>query len=358
MTLTPRLIMQLLKSFSSVTEAWEASATQLQIIPGFERHITDFLKRRDSVKLNQELEAIEHFKLKVITLEDDIYPNPLRAIKYPPPVLYAYGDYLEQDQWALGVVGTRRMSSYGRQITEKLSFGLAERNVTIVSGLALGVDTISHQSALKARGRTIAVLGSGFGNFYPAENKKLAQAVSESGVVFSEFPIHTEPARWTFPRRNRVISGLSRGVLVVEAPIKSGALITAKAALEQSREVFAVPGQVLHPNSRGCHHLIKNGAKLVEDVEDILEEWPEFKNVSATKSQTQPETPLPESLTTLQRAILESLSFDPCHVNTVIETANASVGEVSSALIELQMLGLINEVEGKHYVKILRVGTN
>ncbi len=353
MTLTPRLIMQLLDHFSSVNEAWTASATQLQIVPGFERHINDFLQRRDSTNLQQELEDIKRFQLNVLTLEDEAYPSVLRSVKYPPPVLYAQGNYLEQDQWSLAVVGTRRMSNYGRQITEQLALGLAERGITIVSGLALGVDTASHQSALKAQGRTIAVLGSGFGKFYPTENRQLAQTIAESGVVFSEFPIHTDPARWTFPRRNRVISGLSRGVLVIEGPIKSGALITAKYALEQNREVFAVPGQVIHPNSKGCHHLIKNGAKLVENVEDILEEWPEFNRLATSK--IQPDKPLPESLTQLQRNILGSLSFDPCHVNTVIESTNATVGEVSSALIELQMLGLINEVESKHYVKTLGV---
>lgn len=355
MVLTPRQLMSLLDHFSDVAEAWTASAAQLQIVPGFERRIDDFLKRRERVNLSKELEDIERFKLHVLTLEDDHYPAPLRGVKYPPPVLYAYGKYLEQDQWALGVVGTRRMSNYGRQMTEQLSFSLAERGITIVSGLALGVDTVSHESALKAKGRTIAVLGSGFGKLYPAQNRNLAHAVADAGVVFSEFPIHTEPARWTFPRRNRVISGLSRGVLVVEAPIKSGALITAKEAIEQGREVFAVPGQAIHPNSKGCHHLIKNGAKLVEDVDDILEEWPQFNRVSVPEKPV--ETPLPESLTPLQRDVLQALSFDPCHVNTVIETTDASVAEVSSALVELEMLGLVNEVESKHYVKRVEVGT-
>lgn len=351
MTLSPRQALLLLAHFPSSEAAWGASSQTLRDTPGFERDTDAFIERRQVVELDRELEEIKRRGLHVLTLEDPAYPASLRELKYPPPVLYRYGDYQQRDQLALAVVGTRRMSPYGRRVAEKLTQALVEHGLTIISGLALGVDTVAHQSALAAGGRTIAVLGSGFASLYPQENRNLAQRITKSGAIFSEFPIHTEPARWTFPRRNRIISGLSKGVLVVEAPIKSGALITAKAALDQGREVFAVPGQITHPNASGCHYLLKNGAKLVERVEDVLEEFGDLKTVMNRRDQPAP-VELPP-LNEPQSRVLQTLSFEPLHINAIIEKAGLSVSEVSARLLELEMLGLVNEVDGKHYVKLV-----
>lgn len=351
MTLSPRQMLLLLAHFPSSEAAWGAPGQTLRGTPGFERDVDAFIERRQVVELDRELEEIKRRGLHILTLEDSGYPTSLRDLKYPPPLLYMYGDYQQRDQLALAVVGTRRMSSYGRRVAEKLTQALVERGLTIISGLALGVDTVAHQSALAAEGRTIAVLGSGFASLYPQENRNLARHIAKSGVIFSEFPIHTEPARWTFPRRNRIISGLSKGVLVVEAPIKSGALITAKAALDQGREVFAVPGQITHPNAGGCHYLLKNGAKLVECVEDIVEEFGDLQAVMNRRARPAP-AELPP-LDELQAHVLQALSFEPLHINAIIEKAGLSVPEVSARLLELEMLGLVSEVDGKHYVKLV-----
>ena len=220
----------------------------------------------------REIEAIKEAKVGILTLDDEEYPKSLRNIYDPPPVIYLKGDFLPQDQKAIAIVGTRKATSYGLDAARKLAFQLAQMGITIVSGLALGIDTAAHAGALEAKGRTIAVLGSGVDQVFPASNKKLAEEIILNGAVVSEFSLGQMPETWTFPQRNRIISGLSVGVIMVEGHYDSGAMITAKLALEQGREVFAVPGNIGLDQTKGPHWLIKQGAKLVESVEDVLEE--------------------------------------------------------------------------------------
>ncbi|GIX46622.1 MAG: hypothetical protein KatS3mg131_0833 [Candidatus Tectimicrobiota bacterium] len=234
--------------------------------------------------------------VQVIPFVDARYPRPLRWIPDPPPVLYVRGTLVPEDELAVAVVGTRKPSAYGRLQAQRLSAELVRCGLTVISGMARGIDSLAHASALEAGGRTLAVLGSGINVVYPPENRRLYTAISEQGAVLSEFPLDTKPDRWNFPRRNRLISGLSLGVLVVEATTTSGSLHTARHALEQGREVFAVPGRVDSPSSRGTHGLIKHGAKLVEDVEDILAEFPEAVRQALAQRQPAPAGPPPRRL--------------------------------------------------------------
>lgn len=349
MLLTPRQARLVLESFHSPEEAWQAPLEALKAIPGLERVAEEVVAKRAELagSLERELEAISRLGLKVLTLADPGYPRPLRGLAAPPPVLYLLGDYQERDELAIALVGTRSSTPYGRMVAEQLAKGLAELGLTIVSGLALGIDTAAHRGALAAGGRTIAVLGSGFARPYPQQNLRLMREIAASGAVFSEFPLQTEPDRWNFPRRNRIISGLSRGVVVVEAPERSGALITARLALDQGREVFAVPGRITDEASRGVHQLIKAGAKLVEAVEDIIEEFPDLRAVlAAPRAKARPE------LTPLEERLLSALDWEPLHFDEILEATGLSHAELAHGLLQLQLKDLIKEFPGKRYAKL------
>ncbi len=265
---------KILTAFDSLERAWQASPNEF-IRAGLKRAVAEQIKRkRPKIDPESELEKIIKEGIDIITIKDKDYPKLLKEIYAPPAILYIRGQFRPEDKFCLGVVGPRKVSFYGKQIAPCITANLAQAGLTIVSGLAKGVDALAHQTALKVNGRTIAVLGSGLDrkSIYPAINKRLAEEISQNGVVISEYPINTEPIAQNFPQRNRIISGLSLGVLVIEASEKSGALITAKDALEQNREVFAIPGSILSANSIGTNNLIKMGAKLVSNVNDILEE--------------------------------------------------------------------------------------
>jgi len=348
--LTPKKFHVLLEHFPSPREIWEASLDQLKAIGAFAPSAETFIRHRKRVNLEAELKEIAERGFTVITLADDHYPRALRAIEDPPPVLYLKGDYLDRDELAIAIVGTRRPSPYGRMVAEKLAKELGELGFTIVSGLALGIDTAAHRGALASGARTIAVLGGGFANPYPRENRRLIEEISRAGAVMSEFSIRTPPDRWTFPRRNRIISGLARGTIVVEAPQRSGALITARYALEQGREVFAVPGQITQETSRGTHHLIQQGAKLVTDLDDILEEFADLKEtLTGRGSRTKKPTP---QLSSLEERVYRVLEFEPVHFNDVVERAGISPTEASYALLQLALKELVKELEGKRYAKL------
>lgn len=348
-SITPEKIHILLDHFLNPKKIWAASRKKLESIPGFETSAKTFCQHRKAVDIEKELKEIKKRNIRVLTLEDEDYPNPLRSLASPPPVLYLKGDYSKEDEFSLAVVGTRRCTSYGKLTAQKLSKELARLGFTIVSGMALGVDTSAHRGALKAEGRTIAVLGSGFGHIYPRENLGLMGKIADSGCVFSEFSTDSHPARWTFPQRNRIISGLTRGTLVVEAPQRSGALITANLALEQGREVFAVPGNINNENSTGTHRLIKDGAKLVESIRDIIEEFPDLKTILDERP---PTTKDKLKLSTQEEKVMQALSFEPIHIDEVIEKTGLEVSEISKIILRLQMKELIGEVRGKRYVKL------
>ena len=258
--------------FGDLKQAWQAPPAELKKAGLDTSSVNAIRDGRAKISLDAEMEKLGRYGIKVLTSRDPDYPSRLKEIYDYPPVLYIRGKLLPQDEWCLAVVGTRRSTVYGRQVAEEITADLARNKITIVSGLAKGIDSIAHQGALGAGGRTIAVAGCGLDIVYPAENAALARKIIEQGALISEFPLGTRPKPENFPRRNRILSGLSLGVLVVEANETSGAMITAHLALEQNREVFAVPGSILSPASRGVNRLIQEGAKLVRDYTDILEE--------------------------------------------------------------------------------------
>lgn len=349
--LTPKKFHILLDNFSSPEEIWNAPLEKLKEIPGFSESAQTFCAHRARMDVEKELEEIDKMGLQLMTLMDEAYPKALRSIDAPPPVLYLKGGYIDKDELAISIVGTRRPTSYGRLVAEKLAKELGERGFTITSGMALGIDTAAHKGALDAGARTIAVLGSGFKDIYPQENRRLMGQIASCGCVMSEFSINTKPDKWTFPRRNRIISGLSRGTIVIEAPEKSGALITARLALEQGREVFAVPGNITSEKSRGTHRLIKDGAKLIETIDDVLEE---FRDLKETLAGLAPRPSMAErpALSPLEEQIFKLLDYEPIHFNDVVERSALSPSQVSFALLQLMMKSLVKELEGKRYAKL------
>ncbi|MDD4938921.1 MAG: DNA-processing protein DprA [Candidatus Omnitrophica bacterium] len=296
------------------------------------------LKEKD---IDKELHLAEKFKLKIVTTGDEDYPDNLKEIPGAPIVLYVKGDLKKEDRSAIAIVGSRRASPYGLENACRFSGDLAGSGMTVVSGLARGVDTAAHKGALKKGGRTIAVIGSGFGHIYPPENKKLAEEICRSGAVISEFPVGAKPLPENFPRRNRVISGLSLGVLVAEAAMNSGALITADFALEQGREVFALPGKIDSENSFGTNELIKQGAKLVSSAEEIMEEF----NLPVQKDH--PVRALSDGESLLYRL----LSDEPLYFDDIAERSGMSVVEISSGLLKLQMRKLVSQLPGKQFIR-------
>ena len=276
-----------------VEAAWKAERKELAQAGITQRTIDNLLKLRSTITPQQELEKLAKLRIRVITWKDALYPPLLREIDDAPPVLYTYGKLTEADRFALAVVGTRNSSTYGLQVTERIVTELAKGSVTIVSGLALGIDTIAHTAALDAGGRTIAVMASGLDTIYPPTNRALAHRIVESGqgVILSEYPLGVKPEGGNFPARNRIISGLSMGVLVVEAPPKSGALITVEHALKQGREIFAVPGSILSSRSAGTNKLIQDGARPVMEVKDIIEAL----NLFMVPQQIEMQTALPDN---------------------------------------------------------------
>lgn len=298
------------------------------------------------VDLDHELSLMEEGGFTIVTWASSLYPELLRQIHAPPLVLYVWGELQERDRHALAVVGTRRMSRYGRECTKQFSFQLARAGVTIVSGLAYGVDTVAHEAALAAGGRTLAVLGSGLKHLYPPENLGLAQKISESGAVLSQFPIETKPDPRLFPARNHIVSGISHGVLVVEGNRKSGSMLTAQAALSQNRSVYAVPGPIDRPGSAGPHSLIQDGAKLVCSAEDILADglFPD--------AEQSPELPLfspPLDLNDLERRLLDCLSEGSCSIDELVQKTGLPSPVVSSTLLRLEMRRLVRRLPGMAY---------
>ncbi len=350
-SMTAKKFKILLENFQSAEEIWKAPLAQLKVIEKFSRYAEDFSEQRAAVDLAKEIEHIKKRKLAVLTLLDAEYPKPLRAIDDPPPVLYVKGSYITKDELAIAIVGTRKPSPYGKMISEKLSRELGAMGFTIISGMALGIDTAAHQGALAASQRTIAVLGGGFAKIYPSENRNLLEKIASSGAVLSEYSIETTPDKWTFPKRNRIISGLTRGTIVIEAPERSGALITARCALEQGREVFAVPGPISDESHSGTHKLIQDGAKLIRNADDILNEFADLRKTLEAKKSGTAQHALP-ALSPLEQKIFSILQFDPIHFNDVVERTGLSTSEVSFALLQLVMKNLVKELDGKRFAKL------
>lgn len=341
----PARLRRLVDTFGSLSVAWSAPAVEL-------RRCLEDRARAELEKARAELDVGALYRqvidagVNITTPVDISYPSLLAEIPAPPPVLYYRGELLETDRTAVAIVGTRKITPYGREMTARLAGELARAGVTIVSGLARGVDGIAHQAALDAGGRTIAVLGSGINRIYPPEHRNLAARIAEQGAVLSDYLPDTPPDGVNFPPRNRIISGLSLGVVVVEAPDRSGALITVDFAADHGRDVFAVPGPATAPNSAGTNRIIREGARLVRSADDVLEDLQIRR--SASEVATQQVLPLDEH----ERRLLAVLTAVPQHIDDIAALADSTVADVSGRLMMLELQGLVRNTGAQHYARL------
>lgn len=325
-------------SLEELASCNEIGVKKAQMIKSFDEwsKIDGYMKKMDSLNVS------------IIKYTDKEYPEGLKNIDDSPILLYCKGTIKKEDDISIAIIGSRNMTEYGRSNAHRLAFGLASVGITIVSGFARGIDTVAHQGALKAKGRTVAVIGSGLDIVYPSENIRLYSSIEKSGCIISEFPFGTPPDKHNFPRRNRLISGISLGVIVVEAAANSGSLITAQYALEQNKDVFAVPGNVNSVLSQGTNNLIKKGAKLVQHADDIIEELlPQLKNLVEKESSQAPTLEINDK----EKAILSSLSDEPLHIDDIVRSSSLSVDELLVILLNLEIKGLIKQREGKRFCK-------
>ncbi len=346
----PGRIRRLISRFHSPSAVLQAGLLDLVSVEGIDRTLAfNILRRRDSRFADQQLAACQRHGIRLVTFLDADYPANLKDLADAPMLLYVRGQILPEDAIAIGVVGTRSPSEYGKTAAARLTRALTEKGLAIVSGLARGIDTIAHRACLDRGGRTIAVLANGLDQIYPAENQRLAERIMESGALLTEMPCGTGPDAMNFPRRNRIISGLSLGVLIVEAGDRSGALITANNALEQGREVFAVPGSIFSPKSTGTNRLIKEGAKLVQTVEDVLEELDSRIRYFLRERPT--ENVLPEGLSDSEKKVLSLLSDEPQHIDLISQRSGLPTSEALSILLTLELKDLVRQLAGKMFVR-------
>jgi DNA processing protein len=336
--------------FGDPTRVFYVSERELTRVPGLDKSAIDGLRNfSEWDDVRKELRRAVEFGSRILPFNAPNYPARLRLIPDPPPFVYVRGEVRAEDEKAVAVVGSRSASDYGVRITRDLCQGLASLGFTVVSGMARGIDGEAHESTLEAGGRTIAVLGSGVDVAYPPEHEGLYRRICESGAILSELPMGTPPFSYNFPSRNRLISGLSLGVVVVEATEKSGSLITAGMALEQGREVFAVPGEAGASRSRGTHRLIRQGAKLVESVEDIVEEIAPQLLARYGDRQKSPEPSLLPSMSLEARKVFELILGQPLQIDEVIQRSGLSPAKVSEILLELEIKGLLKQLPGKRF---------
>lgn len=341
---------RLIDYFGDVERAWFAPADALEAAGLSTKMSARIIKVRSEIELDKYISRIENQGIRILVRDDEDYPRYLKEIPQPPPVLYVRGEIAIEDEWSVAIVGTRKVTHYGREITEKFAKRLAEHNITVVSGLARGVDGIAHKAAMDAGGRTLAVLGCGVDIVYPPEHKKIAQQMIKQGALISDYAPGTAPESYNFPPRNRIISGLSRAVIVIEAGVKSGALITAEFAADQGREVYAVPGNINSVQSKGTNKLILNGAKPLVDIHDLLtdleveliQEHQNFRKI----------TPTGQSETVLFGVLAEH----PLHIDEIIFKSALPVAEVTAQLTMMELKGMVKHIGGMKYVKICEPG--
>jgi DNA processing protein len=343
---------RLLDFFGDIKTAWNASPDELRAAGLSAGLIENLVTLRADVTLEKVWDDVHAQGIRLLTWEDDEYPGRLSDIDNPPPVLYLRGEILPEDDWAVAVVGTRRVTAYGRQVTEQIARTLARSGVTLVSGLARGVDGIAHQVALDAGGRTLAVLGCGVDRIYPPEHRQLARDIMANGAMISDYAVGTPPEARNFPPRNRIISGLSMATVVVEASAKSGALITTNFALEQGREVFAVPGNIISSSSKGTNRLIQQGAHPLVDPEEILETL-ELRLIS---EQRQARTVLPSDAT--EALLYDTLSHEPMHVDEIRAHTDLPIEKVTSTLAMMELKGLVRQASGMRYFVVREAGAD
>jgi len=337
---------QLVDHFGSPEAAWNAPEASLRSTGLSSALSASIAEARRNIDLGAEVDKLDRHGVKAVTVESTVYPRLLRHIPAQPTVIYVKGSYDPIDDLAIGIVGTRRSTTYGADMTRQIAGDLARSGVTIVSGLARGIDTIAHDAALAAGGRTLAVCGCGLDTIYPPQNRRLAARIIEQGALISEYPIGVPPDGPHFPARNRIISGLSRGVLVIEAPKRSGALITSSFALDQGRDVYAVPGSAMSRQSEGCHELIRAGATLVTSADHILEDL----NVTASQSAVQSRMVLPE--TEAEKLLLACIGAEPRHINELSMDTGIPIHEANGTLLTMELKGLIRQSGAQHYVRL------
>lgn len=342
----------LIERFGSPEAILDASRKNLEEVPGIGSKLAAAISGESkNIDIDAEIKLAGEKNVQIIPFTSDQYPKYLKTIYDPPLVLYVKGSIIETDLIALAVVGARRCTYYGLSQAERFARLLAQKGFCIVSGMARGIDAAAHRGAISSKGRTIAVLGCGLGFIYPRENIELAEQITRQGALVSEFPMNTPPDYRNFPPRNRLISGLSLGVLVVESSLKSGSLITAQWALEQGKEVFAVPGNIDNIYSRGTHKLIKEGAKLVEDIHDILQELGPVAEALNTDDATTTNDPRSLSLNSQEKKIFSLLSSTPKDIDEIIRLADLPTSVVSSTLMILEIRKLVKQLSGKRFVK-------
>jgi len=337
---------QLEAAFKTFEAAWCAGPADLKQAGLDDKIARSINQTRPKLDLDAEMHKLDDLDVRLITWHDKAYPARLKEIYNRPALLFIKGEIKTEDEWCVSIVGTRQPTIYGRQVAEEMAAGLAGARITVVSGLAKGIDAISHQAALAAGGRSLAVVGGGLDSVYPAENTELARRIAEHGALISEYPLGTRPRPENFPRRNRILSGLCLGVLVVEASDTSGALITAQLALEQNREVFAIPGSILSSASSGTNKLIQAGAKCVMRVSDILEEL----NLTAAAHQMEMKAVIPASDT--EAALLKYLGAAPIHIDEICQASRLPAHTVSGTLAMMELKGMVKQVGAMNYALV------
>ena len=345
----PVRVRRLVERFGAAAAILAQPAARLEEIPGIGPLLSRAIGNWRALEWREEFRLLEKHGFRAMTYLDPDYPPSLQEIYDPPVVLYIRGSLKESDRLAVAVVGSRRASQYGLQAAAAIARQLAARGITVVSGLARGIDSRAHRGALEGGGRTIAVMGSGLLNVYPAEHRELAREIAERGAVVSQFPLRMVPEKTNFPLRNRIISGLSLGVLVVEAAKKSGALITAHQALDQGRTVMAVPGRIDSISAQGTNQLIQDGAKMVRDVEDIVEEFAYLFSPSAPPGAEGEKRKI--NLSPEERIVYENLSAEEKEINQIVRETGLKPGILSAALLSLELKGLVRQLPGKYFQK-------
>lgn len=348
----PRIRRSLLDQFGTPSQILNAPRQDLLNVPGIgEKLANAIIYRTAKSTAEEELQRCRAAGYQLLFEESDDYPSLLREMPDPPALLYCKGEILPEDELAVAIVGSRKCTHYGLQQAEKMAAALARAGVTVVSGLARGIDQAAHRGALKAGGRTIAVMATGLSHIYPPEHRELSEQVSEQGALVTEFPLDQAPVAGLFPQRNRIISGLSMGVLLIEAGRKSGALHTARHAYEQGRDVFAVPGRIDHPASAGCHDLIRDGAMLVRSVEDVLEGLSPAKTPVKVSENREVHTPRELSLSDFERDVLNLVTLEPQHLNEIVQSSNLDSSRILSTLTVLEMRKVVKRLPGGFLVR-------
>ncbi|MGA7876357.1 MAG: DNA-processing protein DprA [Desulfoferrobacter sp.] len=346
-----RSVLRLINHFGSPSAVLRASAKAIAVVPGLRDKAKQAVQKKETIRPPEsEFRRLQKEQIRLLCLNDADYPSNLKEIPDPPAVLFTKGTIEARDLVSVSVVGSRAASPVGMAFTERLCMDLSQYGVTIVSGLAVGIDSAAHRGALRGKGRTLAVLGCGIDIEYPRINTALREQITGSGALFSEFPLETLPAPGNFPMRNRIISGLSLGVVVVEAAHRSGSLITARLALEQGREVFAVPGLARHYRSIGPHRLLKQGAKLVESAEDVLEEIRPLIRSSGKLSAT-PKSTLKVKLSVDETNLLKALDRHPRHIDEICRGLQLPIAGVMVILLNLELKGCVQQLPGKYFIR-------